>query len=91
MVHHLDISKYGFGFEGSGPDTPTLFDQKPKFCIFFLLLNASLRERLKKNIKLQTLSEQGGGSKNYPLCPNPILDFLNMTFKHKLYINMVKF
>ena len=41
-----------------------------------------------------TLSEQGGGgggSENYPLCLNPIFDFLNMTFKHKLYINMVKF
>ena len=57
---------------------------KEQFCI---------RERLKKNtLKLQTLSEQGGGgSENYPLCLNPIFDFLNMTFKHKLYINMVKF
>ena len=31
------------------------------------------------------------GSKNYPLCLNPIFDFLNMTFKHKLYINIIKF
>ena len=30
-------------------------------------------------------------SENYPLCLNPIFDFWNMTFKHKLYINMVKF
>ena len=45
----------------------------------------------KKSIKLQTSSEQGGGSENYPLCLNPIFDFLNITFKHKLYINMVKF
>ena len=52
-----------------------------------------LRERFKKSIKLQTSSEQGGGggSENYPLCLNPIFYFLNMTFKHKLYINMVKF
>ena len=48
----------------------------------------------KKSIKLQTSSEQGGGgggSENYPLCLNPIFDFLNITSKHKLYINMVKF
>ena len=47
----------------------------------------------KKSIKLQTGSEQGGGggSEKYPLCLNPIFDFLYMTFKHKLYINMVKF
>ena len=43
VVHHLDISKYGFGFEVSGPDPPPLFGQKPKFCTF-LLLNASLTE-----------------------------------------------
>ena len=62
-----------------------------KMTIFY---DPSLRERLKKNrIKLQTGSEQGGGggSEKYPLCLNPIFDFLYMTFKHKLYINMVKF
>ena len=58
------------------------------------MVHEHLRERLKKKktLKLQTLSEQGGGgSENYPLCLNPIFDFLNMTLKHKLYINMVKF
>ena len=48
-------------------------------------------ERFKKSLKLQTLSEQGGGSANYLLCLNPISDLLNMTFKHKFYIKMVIF
>ena len=34
------------------------------------------REGLKKSLKLQTLSEQGEGSENYPLCLNPISEFL---------------
>ena len=33
---------------------------------------------------------QGGGGVIIP-CLNPIFDFLNITFKHKLYFNMVKF
>ena len=37
-VHRSDISKYGFGFEGSGQDPSPLFGQKPKFCTFFLML-----------------------------------------------------
>ena len=54
--------------------------------------NVSKGKVKKKTLKLQTLSEQGGGgSENYTLCLNPIFDFLNITFKHKLYINMVKF
>ena len=35
-----------------------------------------LREGLKKSLQLQTLSEQGGGSENYPMCLNPISEFL---------------
>ena len=38
--HHLDISKYGFGFQRSDPDPPPVW-KKPKFCTFFF--NASLR------------------------------------------------
>ena len=42
--------------------------------------------RDKKSIK-----QWGGGSENDPLCLNPILDLINMSFKYKLYINMIKF
>ena len=41
-VHRSDISKYGFGFEGSGLDPPPLFGQKLKYCFFLFLFNASL-------------------------------------------------
>ena len=71
------------GGRGGGP----LLGTGAQICFFFN--EPSLRERFKKSITLQTSSEQG--SENYPMCLNPIFYFLNMTFKHKLYINMVKF
>ena len=48
-----------------------------------------VRERFKKIIKLQTLSEWGGGLRIIPFVWTQFLFKKNMTFRHKLYINMV--
>ena len=79
-------------------DSPTRLDSlKVKLTNVEEALEANLIEKrlgkgLKKSIKLQTWSEQGGGGgpRNI-LCLNPIFYILYMTFKHKLHINMVKF
>ena len=67
------------------------FRKVPKLVSFFWC--SIPKGKVKKTHKTSglCLNRGGGGSENYPLCLNPIFDFLNMTFKHKLYINMVTF